>query len=119
MDLSKMDPMARKLKVHTDAFTKALEKGEEGAAREHLTEILKFGNYLHDDLTEVIHKASHQVHSPSNDLANGSLMRFNERGDKFDISKRDSQLPGTIIAARTHGKMRPHTGTFGRAYRPE
>tara|TARA_R100000005_G_C5001383_1_gene208582 strand:+ start:2223 stop:2579 length:357 start_codon:yes stop_codon:yes gene_type:complete len=118
MDLSKMDPMARKLKVHTDAFTKALEDGEENSAREHLAEILKFGNFLHDDLTEVVRKAEEGVHSPVNDKFSGSVMKFNETGSTFDTSQRDRQLPGTVISARNNGKMRPHTGTFGRAYRP-
>lgn len=118
MDLSKMDPMARKLNVHTEAFSKALENGKPDEARSHLTEVLKFGNYLHEDLTETVQKTI-EVHSPDNQLATGSIMKFNERGTKFDTSQRDSQLPGTIISARSHGRMRPHTGTFGRAYRPE
>tara|TARA_R100000008_G_scaffold62249_1_gene39513 strand:+ start:240 stop:581 length:342 start_codon:yes stop_codon:yes gene_type:complete len=113
-----MDPMARKLNVHTEAFSKALEEGNADEARGHLTEVLKFGNFLHDDLTETVQKES-KVHSPDNQIATGSIMKFNETGSNFDASQRDSQLPGTIISARSHGRMRPHTGTYGRAYRPE
>jgi len=119
MDLTKMDPMARKMNVHTEAFSKALEDGQAEIAREHLTEILKFGNFLQDDLVNTIEKAP-KIISPINEFANGVPVRkFNEKGTKFDVSQRGDQLPGTIISSRTHSRMRPHHGTFGRAYRPE
>jgi hypothetical protein len=43
MDLRKMNPMARKLGVHTEAFSKALEDGEAEVAKAHLSEIQKGG----------------------------------------------------------------------------
>ena len=50
MDLLKMNPMARKLTVHTDAFNKALESSDPFAAQQHLNEIMKFAGYLNDDI---------------------------------------------------------------------
>ena len=116
MDLLKLDPMARKLNVHAEAFTKAFENGNADDAKQHLEQILKFGGYLHEDLTVKLTKAD----NPLSEYVNGvAPMRFNERGTNFDVNQRDSQLPGTIISARSNSRMRPHTGTFGRAYRPE
>lgn len=116
MDLSKMDPMARKLNVHTEAFTKAFEAGNADDAKQHLEEILKFGGYIHEDLTVKLTKADNPLSTYANNVP---VIKFNERGTNFDVNQRDRQLPGTIIAARSNSRMRPHTGTFGRAYRPE
>ena len=53
MDLTKMDPMARKLDVHTSAFQKAIESGNADEARVQLNEIVKYAEYLNTDLDEV------------------------------------------------------------------
>jgi len=116
MDLSKMDPMARKLNVHTEAFTKAFEEGNADDAKQHLEEILKFGGYIHEDLSVKLTKADNPL---STFVNNVPVLKYNERGTNFDVNQRDNQLPGTIIAARNNSRMQPHTGTFGRAYRPE
>tara|TARA_Y100000004_G_scaffold169497_1_gene203815 strand:+ start:4158 stop:4520 length:363 start_codon:yes stop_codon:yes gene_type:complete len=120
MDLTKMDPIARKLNVHTEAFTKALEDGNANEAKAHLVEVLKFGNFLNDDLAETIHKQESKIEviSPTTKFVGAPIHKFDERGAKFDTNQRDRQLPGTVIPARTNSRMRPHTGTFGRAYTP-
>ena len=57
MDLQKMNPLARKMMVHSEAFTKALEDGNANAARDHITEVLKFAEYLSHDVSGHIAKA--------------------------------------------------------------
>ena len=57
MDLLKMNPMARKLTVHTDAFNKALESSDPFAAQQHLNEIMKFAGYLNEDIHSAVVKA--------------------------------------------------------------
>lgn len=116
MDLTKMDPMARKLNVHTEAFTKALESGDAEDAKQHLAQVLKFGGYLHEDLSVKLTKADNPLSTFANNVP---VLKFNERGTNFDTNQRDTQLPGTVIAARSNSRMTPHTGTFGRAYTPE
>ena len=49
-DLLKLDPMARKMKVHVDEFYKAIENSDSSSARNHINEILKYGGYLSDDI---------------------------------------------------------------------
>jgi|TARA_R100000322_G_scaffold123094_1_gene80191 hypothetical protein len=109
MDLKKMHPMARKLGVHADAFSKALETGDAMAAQDHLNEIKKFAGYLSEDIHMEITKAERsedtQISTP--------IMKMNTTGEKFDSSQRDAVLPGMILAARTGGPMRVHRGTFG------
>ena len=41
MDLKKLDPMARKMRSHVDAFYKALEQQDGVSARSHITEVMK------------------------------------------------------------------------------
>ena len=116
MDIEKMDPMVRKIGVHNDAFQKAIEEGDAMSARAHLTEILKFANYLDDDLTTAIQK-SEEVEDLSGvaDYAGGvPLAKFNETGQNFDVSQRADVLPGFVVPARTHGQIRKAAGTFGR-----
>jgi hypothetical protein len=63
MDLLKMNPMARKLTVHTDAFNKALESSDPFAAQQHLNEIMKFAGYLNEDIHSAIVKAEQSLMS--------------------------------------------------------
>ena len=111
MDLRKMNPMARKLGVHTEAFSKALEEGEAEVAKAHLNEIQKFAGYLSDDIHLEIIKSERKVENSF--VAGVPIHKMNETGEKFDVSQRDSVLPGSIIPARTGGPMRLHRGTFG------
>ena len=116
MDIEKMDPMVRKIGVHNDAFQKAIEVGDTSTARLHLTEILKFANYLEDDLTAAIQKSENvEDLSGVSQFAGGvPLAKFNETGQNFDVSQRGDVLPGFVIPARTHGQIRKSSGTFGR-----
>ena len=56
-DLKKLDPMARKMKVHINAFYKAVEENDSAEARGHISEILKFGEYIHNDIENMISKS--------------------------------------------------------------
>jgi|TARA_R100001463_G_C3544370_1_gene222581 hypothetical protein len=114
MDLQKMNPLARKMMVHSEAFTKALEDGNANAARDHITEVLKFAEYLSHDVSGHIAKAEDIGFT----LEPVMVRKMNESGQKFDTASRDRVLPGTVIPARTHTGMRPHHGTFGR-YTPQ
>ena len=49
--------MVRKMGVHQQAFTSAIEEGDEVQARAHLSEIIKFANYLDNDLTDIVRKS--------------------------------------------------------------
>lgn len=113
MDLLKMNPMARKMNVHSEAFAKAIENGDANAAQQHINEVMKFAGYLSEDIHSAIKKAEREnvefdfsIQSP--------ILKMNETGQKFDVSQRDAVLPGTILAARTHNTARVHKGTFGR-----
>ena len=110
MDLLKMNPMARKMNVHGEAFIKALESGDANAARSHINEVLKFAGFLSDDIHGAIVKAEQQ----HTDIEMNMIRKMNETGHKFDVAQRSDVLPGTIMPARTHGNMRVHRGTFGR-----
>lgn len=114
MDLHKMDPMARKMKLHSEAFIKALESGDANNAQGHINEVLKFAGYLSDDIHGAIVKAEREnlVGVEMN-----MVRKMNQTGAKFDATQRSDVLPGTIIPARTNGPARVHRGTFGR-YQP-
>ena len=116
MNIEKMDPMVRKMGVHTEAFQKAVEEGDAMNARLHLVEIKKFAEYLDDDLTAAIKKSENleDLSGVSHFAGGVPLAKFNETGENFDVSQRDSVLPGFIPAARSHGQIKKSSGTFGR-----
>ena len=60
MDLSKMDPMARKMETAVRAFNKALEDGDANAANEHLQIIKNTSDFLSDDLWSIVQKGVEQ-----------------------------------------------------------
>lgn len=106
-----MHPMARKMTAHNEAFSKAIDDGNENEARSHLNEIMKYASTLEEDLRFVVAKSKEEVVSPQNGW---EVLKFNEGGSKFDPSQRDRQLAGTIIPARTNPTMRKARGTYGR-----
>ena len=116
MDLHKMDPMARKMSVHMDSLNKALENNDAASSRFHLSEIVKYADYLNTDITREIRKSEDVVdYDGVQQYAGGvPVMKFNERGGKLDPSVRDQVLKGTVIPARTNTNMRNVSGTFGR-----
>ena len=112
MDLIKMNPMARKLSVHTDAFNKALEGSDPFAAQQHLNEIIKFAGYLNDDIYAAVKKAENEVAVIS--PGESTILKMNKTGEKFAPSQRGDVLPGTILSSRVGNGFRKHSGTFGR-----
>lgn len=107
VDLSKMDPMARKLQVEMDAFHKAVETGNINEARSRITQIQKVADFLANDIHTVVTKAE-KIGGPNNTFAGGvPIMRFNETQSVFDVANRDSLLPGVIVPARSGNIMRP------------
>ena len=98
-----MNPLARKMMVHSEAFTKALEDGNANAARDHITEVLKFAEYLSHDVSGHIAKAEDIGFT----LEPVMVRKMNESGQKFDVASRDRVLPGTVIPARTHTGIIP------------
>jgi len=103
-DLSKMDPMAMKLRAEVEAFHKALEGGNANEAKNRIMEIQKFADYLADDIHAAVQKAE-RLTGPNDIYAGGTpVMKFNETQSVFDVSQRSDVLPGTIIPART-GKI--------------
>ena len=115
MDLTKMDPMARKLDVHTSAFQKAIESGNADEARVQLNEIVKYAEYHNTDLDEVFQKQEAVEEVGINQYVNGApVFKTNVSGQNFDVSQRDDVLPGFIPAARSHGQIRKSRGTYGR-----
>ncbi len=111
MDLRKMDPMARKMAMHSEAFIKALESGNANDAQGHINEVLKFAGYLSDDIHGAIVKAERENLVA---VEMSMVRKMNQTGAKFDTAQRSDVLPGTIIPARTNGPARVHRGTFGR-----
>ena len=107
--------MARKMSVHTEAFTKALESGDAFRAQEHLNEVLKFAGFLNEDIYSAIKKSDEK--KAEVEIVSNPVQKMNESGRKFDVSQRNSVLPGTIISSRVSNGMKPHHGTFGR-YQP-
>ena len=117
MDLLKMNPRARQLTVHTDAFNKALESSDPFAAQQHLNEILKFAGYLNEDIHSAVVKAEKEL-VDAVQPGESTILKMSTTGQKFDVSQRSDVLPGTILSARTGNGMRKHYGTFGR-YSPK
>ena len=111
MDLFKMNPMARKLSVHTDAFNKALEGSDPFTAQQHLNEIIKFAGYLNDDIYAAVKKAENEVAVVS--PGESTILKMNKTGQKQHTSK-GSVLPGTVRSSRVGNGFKKHSGTFGR-----
>ena len=106
-DLKKLDPMARKMKVHINAFYKAVEENDSAEARGHISEILKFGEYIHNDIENMISK-SDKVQGVNDVFAGGApVRRFNQTETVHPHS--DTALPGTIRTNRVGSIMRPQS----------
>ena len=107
-DLKKLDPMARKMKVHVDAFYKAIEENDEYSARNHINEIAKYAEYLSDDVESAIMK--HDKVQGVNDIYAGGapVLKFNTI-EKVHPSD-NKVLPGTIRTNRIGSIMRPQRG---------
>jgi len=106
-ELRKLDPMARKMRVHVDGFYKAIEDNDSMSARGHIGEILKFAEYLSNDVETIVHKAEKM--QGINDIYAGGfpVQRFNQIEKAHPVS--DAVLPGTIRTTRTGSIMRPQS----------
>ena len=106
-DLRKLDPMARKMRVHVDGFYKAIEENDSMTARGHIGEIQKFAEYLSNDVEAIVHKAEKM--QGINDVFAGGfpVQRFNQIEKSHPVS--DSVLPGTIRTNRIGSIMRPQS----------
>lgn len=99
MDLLKLDPMARKMRTHVDAFYKALENQDALSARSHINEITKYADYLSNDVEVAIRKQDFQPVGVNDIFAGGApIMKFNSVEKVHPAS--DSVLPGMIRTSR-------------------
>jgi len=106
-DLLKLDPMARKMKVHVDEFYKAIEQSDSSSARNHINEILKYGGYLSNDIESMISKQENT--KGVNDIYAGGfpVTKFSQVEKVHEHS--NDVLPGTIRTNRIGSIMRPQS----------
>jgi hypothetical protein len=106
-DLKKLDPVARKMRVHVDGFYKAMEDNDSMSARGHIGEILKYAEYLNDDVEGVISK-SENIPGVNETFAGGAPVRRFNQVEKVHPPSNDA-LPGTIRTNRIGSIMRPQS----------
>lgn len=100
MDLLKLDPMARKMRSHVDAFYDALEKQDGVTARTHINEILKYADYINKDIETAIMKSDEIQSQGVNDIYAGGvpIRKMNEVQSVHTATT--NVLPGTIRTSR-------------------
>lgn len=109
VDLSKMDPMARKLEDAIKSFNKAIEDGDANTANNCLSVIKNTSSYLSEDLWSLVQKSEDRPRGPNEIYAGGApVMQFNETSKVIDVADRDRMVKGLIMPARTGSIMRPH-----------
>tara|TARA_R110001583_G_scaffold144419_1_gene296391 strand:+ start:193 stop:552 length:360 start_codon:yes stop_codon:yes gene_type:complete len=106
-DLLKLDPMARKMKVHVDGFYKAIEDSDTSSARNHIGEILKYGEYLSTDIDSMINKQE-KIRGVNDIFAGGFPVTKFSQVETIHESSGDV-LPGTIRTNRIGSIMRPQS----------
>ena len=107
MDLKKLDPMARKMRTHIDAFYKALDDQDALTARSHINEITKYADYLSSDVEKAVTKIEKSVGVNDRYAGGVPIMRYNNV-EKVHPSSSDA-LPGTIRTNRIGSIMRPQS----------
>tara|TARA_R110002096_G_scaffold264477_1_gene458028 strand:+ start:287 stop:655 length:369 start_codon:yes stop_codon:yes gene_type:complete len=107
-ELRKLDPMARKMKLHVDGFYKALDSKDGLLARSHINEIVKYADYLSDDVESIIHKQDKGQGVNDIFAAGGPVRKYNTI-EKIHPSS-DKALPGTIRTNRIGSIMRVQKG---------
>ena len=114
MDLKKMHPMARKLSVHTEGLTKALEENNSSDAIEHLNELKKYADYLTDDIYSAVTKAE-TSQGPNDLFAGGAPVRqfVDAKVSPAGVVSKNA-LPGFVASTRHNGNFQPARSTFGR-----
>lgn len=107
IDLSKMDPMARKLEDAISAFNKAISDGDANLAGDCLSVIKNTSSFLSEDLWSLVSKSEASI--PDNNMyVNGvPLQQFTETAQVLDVADRSSMVKGLILPARTGGRMQP------------
>ena len=106
-DLRKLDPMARKMRVHVDGFYKAIEENDGFAARNHITEIQKYAEYLSTDVDNVVTK-SEKIKGINDIYAGGApVLKFNTVEKVHPIV--ENVMPGIIRTNRIGSIMRPQS----------
>jgi len=99
MDLKKLDPMARKMRSHVDAFYKALELNDGSSASSHINEIVKYADYLSKDIDSAVIKQDDRMIGVNDIYAGGVPVRkMNEVQSVHEST--DRVLPGTIRTSR-------------------
>jgi len=98
MDLMKLDPMARKMRTHIDAFYKALTDNDGFAARNHINEIVKYADYLSNDVESAVIKEE-KVTGINEIYAGGApVMKMQQVQTVHETTT--NVLPGTIRTSR-------------------
>ena len=100
MDLTKMDPMARKMRAHVDAFFKAIEDNDSVSASSHINEVSKYAEYLSEDVSKAIMKSDTPQSRGINDIYAGGVpvRKFNSVQSVHESTTQ--VLPGTIRTSR-------------------
>ena len=105
MDLKKLDPMARKMRVHIDAFYKAIEDNDGMNASSHINEIMKYADYMSKDVGTMIAKSEFAPTGVNDRFAGGvPILKFNKVEKVHPHA--DNVLPGTIRTNRIGNIMR-------------
>ncbi len=99
MDLKKLDPMARKMRNHVDAFYKALDDNDGFSARNHINEIVKYADYLSTDVESVVMKKDDSIQGVNDIYAGGVPIRKMTEVETVHKTT-DNVLPGTIRTSR-------------------
>jgi|TARA_R100000482_G_C5077759_1_gene124496 hypothetical protein len=108
IDLSKMDPMVRKLKDAVEAIDKAIENGDSNMAGDALSVIKNTSSFLSEDLWSLVQKAEGtHIHGTSQFVNGVPIAQWEETAKVFDVADRDRMVKGLILPARTGGPMRP------------
>jgi len=108
IDLSKMDPMVRKLKDAVEAIDKAIESGDSNMAGDALSVIKNTSSFLSEDLWSLVQKAEGtHIHGTSQFVNGVPIAQWEETAKVFDVADRDKMVKGLILPARTGGPMRP------------
>ena len=106
-ELRKLDPMARKMRVHVDAFYKAIEENDAMTARGHIGEIQKFAEYLSNDVESIVSKAE-KIQGINDVYAGGFPVQKFKQTEKVHPAS-DQVLAGTIRTNRIGSIMRPQS----------
>jgi len=108
MDLKKLDPMARKMRVHIDGFYKAIEENDSYNAGTHINEIMKYAEYMSKDVSTIIAKSEFAPKGINDVYAGGAPVRKLNSIEKVHPHSNDV-LPGTIRTNRIGKLMRPQS----------